>query len=44
MGHLEYHTAWELSGTELQLTLAGSANQVAFGAEFNGLKFKSASF
>lgn len=44
MGHLEYHTAWELSGTELQLTLAGSANQVSFGAEFNGLKFKSASF
>jgi len=44
MGHLEYHAVWELSGTELQITLAGSANQVAFGAEFNGLKFKSASF
>jgi hypothetical protein len=44
MGHLEYHAEWALSGTELQITLAGSANQVAFGAEFNGLKFKSASF
>jgi hypothetical protein len=44
MGHLEYHMAWDLSGTELQITLAGIANQVTFGAEFNGLKFKSASF
>jgi hypothetical protein len=43
MGHLEYHTTWELSETELQITLAGSANQVSFGAEFKGLKFKSAS-
>jgi len=43
MGHLGYHTTWELSGIELPITLAGSANQVSFGAEFNGLKFKSAS-
>jgi hypothetical protein len=43
MGHLEYHTTWELSETELRITLAGSANQVSFGAEFKGLKFKSAS-
>jgi len=44
MGHLEYHAEWELSGTELQITLTGGASQVAFGAELNGLKFKSASF
>jgi hypothetical protein len=44
MGHLEYHAEWELSDTELQITLAGGDSQVAFGAEFKGLKFKSASF
>ena len=44
MGHLEYYTTWELSGTELKLKLAGGANQISFDAEFNGLKFKSASF
>lgn len=43
MGHVEYHTIWELSGTELRITLTGSDNEVSFGAEFNGLKFKSAS-
>ena len=43
MGHVEYHTAWESSGTGLQIKLTGSDNQVSFGAEFNGLKFKSAS-
>jgi len=43
MGHVEYQTTWELSGTELKITLTGSDDQVSFGTEFNGLKFKSAS-
>lgn len=43
MGHVEYHTKWELSDTELRLTLTGSDNHVSFGTEYKGLKFKSAS-
>jgi hypothetical protein len=35
---------WQDPTYRSKITLAGSANRVAFGAEFNGLKFKSASF
>ena len=44
MGHLEYHAEWELSGTELQITLTGGDSQVAFGAEYKDLHIKSATF
>ncbi len=43
MGHVEYHTKWELSDTEMRLTLTGNNNQVSLGTEYKGLKLKSAS-
>lgn len=45
LGHLEFHSQWVFTETEVLITLAGGDSHVAFGAECNGLKGKlSASF
>lgn len=43
-GQLEFLARWDAPGTEVRMKLAGSNNQVSFGAEFNGNDIKTASF
>jgi hypothetical protein len=44
-GQLEFRAEWTIKDTDIMLTLAGSDNMIAFGAQFSAPSYKtSASF